>query len=88
MMQGTAGSPSLPAVPAESLPESGSRGAQMVASYCGRCHGIPDPGMHAVAEWPAVVGRMLQNMRSNGVALPDGSETQAILAFLRALPRP
>lgn len=88
MMQGMAGSQPLPVISADSLPERGSQGAQLVASYCGRCHGIPDPGMHRAAEWPGVVDRMLQNIRSSGSALPDSGETQAILAYLRAHARP
>ena len=88
MMQGTAGSQPLPVISADSLPERGSQGAQLVASYCGRCHGIPDPQMHRAAEWPGVVDRMLQNIRSSGSALPDSGETQAILAYLRAHARP
>ena len=88
MMQGASRSASLPAIPAESMPERSSSGAQLVASYCGRCHGIPDPATHRAADWPSVVERMLQNMRSSGVSLPDSSETQAILAYLRAHARP
>ncbi len=82
------GAESLPAIPAESLPEHGSQGARLVASYCGRCHGIPNPGMHRAAGWPGVVDRMLQNMTSNRVALPDSSEARAILVYLQAHARP
>ena len=87
-MQGMGGMQSLPAMPAESLPERGGQGALLVADYCGRCHGIPDPRTHRAAEWPGVLDRMLQHMRSNGVALPDSSETQTILAYLQAHARP
>jgi mono/diheme cytochrome c family protein len=90
MMQGggMTGSSSLSTVPAESLPETGGSGAQLVASYCSRCHGIPSPALHGAAEWPAVVGRMEQQMRSNGAAVPDSGETAAIIAYLQAHAHP
>jgi hypothetical protein len=83
-MQGMMGTPAVPTVRAESLPERGDRGARLEASYCGRCHGIPNPAAHSAAEWPAVVERMLEHMRSVSVTLPDSAETATILAYLRA----
>ncbi len=44
------------------LPDPDSRGAYFLQIYCVQCHGIATPQMHAAAEWPILVRRML--MRS------------------------
>lgn len=51
---------------ADSLPDPGSPGARLVASYCSSCHGIPSPRRHAAADWPATVRRMLLRMDMAG----------------------
>jgi cytochrome c5 len=41
------------------LPNPGSRGAIVLQTYCARCHQLPAPQMHAAAEWPVLVRRMV-----------------------------
>lgn len=41
------------------LPDPGSRGAVVLQTYCARCHQLPAPQMHAAAEWPVLVRRMV-----------------------------
>lgn len=47
-----------------SLPEPGSTGAVLVQTYCQRCHWLPAPQMHAAAEWPVLVRRMILRART------------------------
>ena len=53
-------------IPADSLPDPASPGARLVATYCSSCHGIPSPGRHAAADWPATVRRMVLRMDMMG----------------------
>ena len=43
-------------------PEVNSPAGEAFRRACGQCHALPDPRRHTAAEWPAVVGRMQQNM--------------------------
>lgn len=45
------------------LPEPGSRGARVLATYCAQCHALPSPAMHTADDWPAIVARMVSRMR-------------------------
>jgi len=47
---------------AKKIPEVNSARAESFRVACGQCHALPDPQMHAAAEWPAVVERMQRNM--------------------------
>ena len=49
---------------AGSLPDPTSRGATLLQAYCQRCHGLPAPQMHAAAEWPVLVRRMVMRART------------------------
>lgn len=89
----------LPAgVPAERLPEGGSRGARLVAEYCSACHGIPTPARHSAEEWRSIARRMFRRMEHMGsmpgmmrrmhrgmpeVVVPSAEERRAILAYLQ-----
>lgn len=52
-------------------------------AVCSQCHALPDPKQHTVEEWPAVVQRMKQNMRSMGKPVPDEETIETILEFLQ-----
>ncbi len=54
---------------------------------CSQCHALPDPKQHTVEEWPAVVQRMKQNMRSMGKPVPDEEAIKMILGFLQKYAR-
>ena len=46
------------------LPDPNSRGSVLLQTYCQRCHGLPAPQMHAAAEWPILVRRMVMRART------------------------
>jgi len=50
------------AIDAKRYPELEQPSGQSFKLACGQCHVLPDPRRHTVAEWPAVVARMEQNM--------------------------
>ncbi|MGE3677883.1 MAG: hypothetical protein AB7F95_08195 [Burkholderiales bacterium] len=76
------------------LPESQSRGAQLVLRYCVQCHNLPNPAMHHRQKWPPIVKRMVVRMQGKGnmgrlmaemmagVRSPDAEETATLLAYL------
>jgi hypothetical protein len=84
-----------PTFAAAQLPDSGSRGAQLVIGYCVQCHNLPNPAMHHAAKWPGVVERMVLRMEGKGnlgvlmaemmagVRAPSGEETREIVAYLQ-----
>ncbi len=41
------------------LPSHGSRGANLLKTYCAQCHALPTPRIHSGNEWPRVVERMV-----------------------------
>ncbi len=52
-------------------------------AVCSQCHALPDPKQHTVEEWPAVVQRMVKNMRLMGKSVPDEETIETILGFLQ-----
>lgn len=86
-------------VPADQLPDPGSRGARLVAEYCSQCHGIPSPRRHGAEDWEASARRMFRRMehmehmgggmmgrmhgRRGDVRAPTADGREAILAYLR-----
>jgi len=78
-----------PGVPAAELPDPQSKGAELVAKYCGQgCHGIPAPSSHAQTDWPVVLRRMWLRMAkidtTYHVAVPDDAERTVILEYMLA----
>lgn len=79
--------PSGPAVvDSAPLPDSQSRGARLLRSFCTKCHELPRAALHNAYEWPSVVERMLRHIRStrNEIRLPTVSERIAILGYLQS----
>ena len=75
-----------PGVTAADLPEPNSKGAQLVAQYCGQCHNIPTPQMHSATDWPSIARRMWLRMEllpsTLQVKVPSAGERFAILDYL------
>lgn len=51
---------------------------------CAQCHVLPDPKQHKAEEWPGVVERMTQNMKTMGKLVPDRATLDSVVAFLQA----
>ncbi len=69
---------------AKPLPEPGSPGATLVATYCTQCHAAPSPTLHTADEWASVTSRMQVHMGSfPGVKTPSEEEMRTILAYMR-----
>jgi len=70
------------------LPEPASRGALLVAQYCGQCHALPTPAAHSATDWPSVARRMWLRMEwlppALGVKVPAPAERGTILSYLLA----
>ena len=56
---------------AEKLPEPGSRGARLYASYCSQCHNLPNPKMHSTDDWPIMFEKMTEHSRLMAGLNPD-----------------
>ena len=50
---------------------------------CSQCHVLPDPKQHTADEWPGVVERMAQNMKTMGKPLPDWTTLETVVEFLQ-----
>lgn len=68
------------------LPDPDSLGAELVYRYCGLCHGVPQPSMHAATDWPVVLRRMWLRTdrvsKSAGIAAPDAAERIVIGRYM------
>jgi mono/diheme cytochrome c family protein len=68
------------------LPDPGSPGANLIATYCAQCHNLPSPGMHSGTDWPSVVRRMWLRMErlpeGFNVQVPDEGGRATMLAYL------
>jgi cytochrome c5 len=78
-----------PGVPAVELPDPESKGAELLAKYCGQgCHGIPAPSSHSQTDWPGVLRRMWLRMgkidTTYHIAVPDDAERIVILNYMLA----
>lgn len=61
-MMGEGGMELPDGVPAGELPEPDSRGAELVETFCGQCHGVPSPRRHSAEDWEATARRMFRRM--------------------------
>ena len=70
---------------AKPLPEPGSRGATLVATYCTQCHATPSPTLHTAAEWAGVTNRMHVHMSDGlpGIKTPSEEEMRILLAYMQ-----
>ena len=73
--------------PTAGLPDADSAAVETYVAYCGGCHGLPHPGRHSAAEWPALVDMMKRRMQERGMPLPSEREQQTILGYLQAYAR-
>lgn len=57
---------------------------KLFEAMCSQCHVLPDPRQHTANEWPGVVGRMTQNMKTMGKPLPDRVTLKTVVEFLQS----
>jgi len=86
MMMGPSGS-TWASNAAVSLPEAGSRGAQLVSKYCAQCHAPPSPSLHTKQEWASVTQRMRGHIgelaaSGSGVLIPSAPDLDALTQYL------
>ncbi|MDE2118617.1 MAG: hypothetical protein KGJ19_08475 [Betaproteobacteria bacterium] len=72
---------------ADQLPDPQSKGAALLASYCGQCHNLPSPKMHSTGDWPARFEKMMGHAvlmagASPGVKIPADKEKKEIVSYL------
>lgn len=85
MMSGMMWTPMPGAGAAAPLPDAGSRGATLVATYCTQCHAAPSPTLHTSAEWESVLTRMQVHISSGlpGIKTPSEEEMRTLLAYMQ-----
>lgn len=64
-------------------PELATAAGRAFQTTCARCHALPDPKQHSANEWPGVVVRMQQNMRTMAKPVPDEKTLGEITGFLQ-----
>ncbi len=64
-------------------PELATAWGRAFQTTCAQCHALPDPKQHSANEWPGVVARMQQNMRTMGKPVPDEKALGEIIGFLQ-----
>lgn len=67
----------------ESIESAETPDLSLFRRICSQCHASPDPGLHHATEWPSVVDRMRQNMKSMGRSEISDQERNEILGFLK-----
>lgn len=50
---------------------------------CSQCHALPDPKQHTGDEWPGVVERMTQNMKTMGNPVPDRKTLGTVVEYMQ-----
>ena len=75
-----------PGISATDLPDPGSPGANLMATYCAQCHDLPSPAMHSATDWPSVVRRMWLRMErlptGRQIQVPDEGGRATMLSYL------
>lgn len=74
----------LRTVSEDELPATELPGGPLFARTCSRCHALPDPGLYGPDQWPVVVERMRENMRTMEVAELSDEDARRIVEYLRA----
>jgi len=60
-------------------------GREEYSLVCSRCHALPDPWIHSVADWPAVFMRMERNMERMNVEAATPQQATRILTYLHTI---
>lgn len=70
------------------LPDKDSKGAKLFATYCNRCHNLPNPKMYSNEEWPSMFERMMDHVQvlsgvKEDVKAPAGKDREEIVEYLK-----
>jgi len=71
------------------LPEVGTPVVEKYKLYCGQCHALPLPAMHARRDWSAIVARMMTHSRDQAggfvvrILVPKDEEKRDLVAYLQ-----
>ncbi len=57
-------------------------GLSLFRTTCAQCHALPDAKLHTAGEWPAVVERMREHMKSMNKTVITDRERDQIVVFL------
>ena len=66
------------------LPSPESKGAVSFKEFCSQCHALPDPKLHTLKEWPAVVEKMRGFMQAMNKKVVTGTEEKEIVGYLES----
>ena len=64
-------------------PDLNTHAGKSFEVICSQCHVLPDPKQHTANEWPDVVERMTQNMKTMGKPIPDQESLKTVVEFLQ-----
>ena len=72
---------------ANQLPDPQSKGAALLATYCGQCHNLPSPKMHSTGDWPMRFEKMMDHAKlmagtSTAIKLPANKEKKDLVSYL------
>jgi hypothetical protein len=67
---------------APSLPDPGSRGAQVLVERCGGCHRVYAPSLLTADMWRYQVDRMRQLLAQRGLPWLSAADERALLDYL------
>lgn len=73
----------LKATTKEKLPEPETNAAALYNKTCSHCHALPSPYQHTAAQWPAVVERMRQRMKSMQQKDITNEQAETIIKYLQ-----
>lgn len=73
----------LIAVASGEIPEAGGEDAALFRQKCSRCHALPAPDQYTAADWPDVVNRMQQHMKTMHIPLLTDQEVSEISRYLQ-----
>jgi len=85
MMMGGSGMMGEIKIPGSPPPEE--TGAKYQQGYreakitCSQCHALPDPDQHSRSEWPNVIARMEEHIKTYHKILPDEDTLKSIVDY-------
>jgi len=57
------------------------QGYQQAKTTCTQCHAMPHPNQHTRAEWPGVIKRMENHIKTYSKVMPNNVELKSIINY-------